>query len=60
MDTDILGGLEAGMTCCLVLSGETSRDMIPRYPYQPDYVFDSIADIDPSAIISRRDQIAAR
>jgi NagD protein len=60
MDTDILGGLEAGMTCCLVLSGETTRDMIPLYPYQPDYVFDSIADIDPSAIISRRDQIAAR
>ncbi len=58
MDTDILGGLEAGMTCCLVLSGETSREMIQKFPYQPDYIFESVADIDPRTIVSKREQIS--
>ncbi len=58
MDTDILGGLEAGMTCCLVLSGVTSMKMVPRFPYQPDYVFESVADIDPRAILSRRERVS--
>ena len=53
MDTDIVGGLEAGMTCCLVLSGVTTVEIMNRYPYQPDYVFNSIADIDPDSIVSR-------
>lgn len=57
MDTDILGGLEAGMTCCLVLSGVTTLKSLPRYPYQPDYVFDSVADIDPKTILSRRERV---
>ncbi len=56
MDTDIVGGLEAGMTCCLVLSGVTSRESMARFPYQPDYVFDSVADIDPDTILSRWDR----
>lgn len=55
MDTDIVGGLEAGMTCCLVLSGVTSVEIMNRYPYQPDYVFNSVADIDPDSIVSRWD-----
>ena len=55
MDTDIVGGLEAGMTCCLVLSGVTTLEIMNKYPYQPDYIFDSIADIDPDNIISRWD-----
>jgi len=54
MDTDIVGGLEAGMTCCLVLSGVTSRRMLAKFPYQPDYIFDSIGEIDPEKILSRR------
>lgn len=53
MDTDIVGGLEAGMTCCLVLSGVTTLEIMNKYPYQPDYIFNSIADIDPDNIISR-------
>ncbi len=57
MDTDILGGLEAGMTCCLVLSGVTNLKMLQRFPYRPDYVFDSIADIDPRTILSRRERV---
>lgn len=55
MDTDIVGGLEAGMTCCLVLSGVTNLELMNKYPYQPDYIFNSIADIDPDSIISRWD-----
>jgi NagD protein len=56
METDIVGGMEAGMTCCLVLTGVTSREAISRYPYQPDYIFNSIAEIDPDRIRSRWDR----
>ncbi|KGE71739.1 HAD-IIA family hydrolase [Spirochaeta lutea] len=47
MDTDIVGGMEAGMRTCLVLSGVTRREDISAYPYRPDYIMDSVADIDP-------------
>lgn len=47
MDTDILGGLGAGMKTCLVLSGVTTIDMIKTFPYKPNYIFNSVADIDP-------------
>ncbi len=57
MDTDILGGLEAGMTCCLVLSGVTSRTMVERFPYQPDYIFNDVSEIDPRKILSRRERV---
>jgi len=56
MDTDIVGGLEAGMTCCLVMSGVTSPEVLKRSPYQPDYIFQSIADIDPDTILSKWDR----
>ncbi|MBN1500908.1 MAG: HAD family hydrolase [Spirochaetes bacterium] len=46
MDTDIVGGMEAGMKTCLVLSGVTSTDMIREFPYTPDYVFDNVGQID--------------
>jgi len=57
MDTDIVGGLEAGMTCCLVLSGVTSRKMVNRFPYQPDYIFNNVGEIDPVTILSRRERL---
>ncbi|HNQ98310.1 MAG: HAD family hydrolase [Spirochaetales bacterium] len=47
MDTDIVGGLEAGMKTCLVLSGVSTRESIRDFPYRPDYIFDSVADINP-------------
>lgn len=50
MDTDIIGGLEAGMTTCLVLSGVARRDEINSFPYKPDYIFDSVAEIDPAEL----------
>ncbi len=54
MDTDILGGLESGMTSCLVLSGVTDRSMLTNYSYLPDYIFETIKDIDPDSILSCR------
>ena len=54
MDTDIMGGLESGMTACLVLSGVTTMKIMKRFPYQPDYVFNHLGDIDPETILSRR------
>jgi len=57
MDTDIVGGLESGMTACLVLSGVTDREIMNRFPYQPDYVFQHLGEIDPDAIVSRRNRV---
>ncbi len=57
MDTDIVGGLESGMTTCLVLSGVTDKETMKRFPYQPDYVFNNLGEINPKAILSRRDRV---
>lgn len=57
MDTDIIGGIESGMTTCLVLSGVTSLEMAKRFPYQPDYIYPDIGAIDPASILSRRELI---
>lgn len=47
MDTDIVAGMEAGLLTLLVLSGVTSRDEIDVFPYRPDLVLDSVADLVP-------------
>ncbi len=47
MDTDIIGGLEAGMQTCLVLSGVSSKESLSEFPYKPDYIYESIAEINP-------------
>lgn len=46
MDTDILGGMEAGMKTALVLSGVSSRESIDQFPYKPNYVFNNVGEID--------------
>jgi NagD protein len=46
MDTDIVGGLEAGMRTVLVLSGVSDAGTVEEFPYRPNYVFDSVGDID--------------
>ncbi|QKJ68052.1 HAD family hydrolase [Deefgea piscis] len=46
MDTDIVGGLEAGMKTALVLSGVTKLDMLNEFPYRPDYVFNDVGEIE--------------
>lgn len=50
MDTDILSGVSTGMDTILVLTGVTTPAMIDKFPYQPRYVFDLLADIVPSEL----------
>jgi NagD protein len=45
MDTDILAGMEAGLTTYLVLTGSTDQDEITTFAYRPGEVVDSIADL---------------
>jgi NagD protein len=45
MDTDIVAGLEAGMRTVLVLSGITQAEEVERFPYRPNRVVSSIADL---------------
>ena len=46
MDTDMVAGIQSGLGTNLVLSGVTSRDMIESFPYQPQQVFASVAEIE--------------
>jgi NagD protein len=50
MDTDIVGGLEAGMHTALVLSGVSSAATVEQFPYRPSFVFDSVGTIDWEAL----------
>jgi NagD protein len=45
MDTDILSGIEAEIDAVLVLSGVTSREDLPRFPYSPCCVLHGVGDI---------------
>ncbi|MBO9575504.1 MAG: HAD family hydrolase [Sphingobium sp.] len=45
MDTDVIAGIEAGLETILVLSGSTKEEQIPRFPYRPSRVLNSIADV---------------
>ena len=47
MATDILGGVQLNYRTILVLSGCTRREDLARYPYHPDKIVESIADLDP-------------
>jgi len=53
MDTDIVAGIEAGLHTVLVLTGISDRAEIERYPFRPDEVLNSVADLlDPEPIES--------
>jgi NagD protein len=45
MDTDVVAGLEAGMRTVLVLSGIMRAEAVERYPYRPNRIVGSIADL---------------
>lgn len=45
MDTDIISGLESGMSTVLVLSGISTRDSIRHYAYRPSMVLEGVGDI---------------
>jgi NagD protein len=49
MDTDIVAGIEAGLHTVLVLTGISDRAEIERYPFRPDEVLESVADLLDSA-----------
>ncbi|MCC3144577.1 HAD-IIA family hydrolase [Halanaerobium sp. Z-7514] len=43
--TDIQMAIDADITSILVLSGETDREMLAEAPQDPDFVFESVAEI---------------
>ncbi len=45
MDTDMVAGIESGLATILVLTGVTTREMVDRFPYRPERVANSIADL---------------
>lgn len=45
MDTDIIAGIETGLDTVLVLSGVTTRESYPLYPYRPRLVLNGLCDI---------------
>jgi NagD protein len=45
MDTDVVAGIEAGLETILVLTGSTRADEIDRYPFRPNRVLPSIAEV---------------
>ena len=46
MDTDMIAGIQTGLGTCLVLTGVTSRDMLDRFPYRPQQIYGSVAEIE--------------
>ncbi len=46
MDTDIIGGVQAGLETILVLTGVTREEDVRRFPYQPTRILPSVADIE--------------
>lgn len=45
MDTDIVAGIEAGLDTYLVLTGSTRKEEVNGYPFRPNHVVDSVADL---------------
>ena len=45
MDTDIISGLESGMSTVLVLSGVSTMDTLKTYAYRPTVVLDGVGEI---------------
>ena len=52
MDTDIIGGIEAGMETVLVLSGVTRADDVKRFSYKPGSIIESVATLELSVDVS--------
>ena len=45
MDTDVISGMESGMSTVLVLSGCSTRDTLKMYAYRPTMVLNGVGDI---------------
>ena len=45
MDTDVISGMESGMSTVLVLSGVSTAETVKTYAYRPTIVLDGVVDI---------------
>lgn len=45
MDTDIISGLESGMSTVLVLSGISTMETLKTFAYRPTVICDGVGDI---------------
>ncbi len=45
MDTDVISGMESGMSTVLVLSGVSTRETLKTFAYRPNMVLDGVGDI---------------
>ena len=45
MDTDIVAGIEAGLHTVLVMTGISDQREIERYPFRPDEILGSVAEL---------------
>ncbi len=45
MDTDIISGMECGMSTVLVLSGVSARETVNTFAYRPTMILDGVGDI---------------
>jgi ribonucleotide monophosphatase NagD (HAD superfamily) len=45
LETDMVMGKKAGMATALVLTGVTTRETLQKSNIQPDFVWESVADI---------------
>ena len=45
MDTDVISGLESGMSTVLVLSGVSKMDTLSTYAYRPSLILNGVGDI---------------
>ena len=45
MDTDVISGMESGMSTVLVLSGVSTRETLDTYAYRPSIVLNGVGDI---------------
>lgn len=45
MDTDVVSGMESGMSTVLVLSGISTRETLKQFGYRPSVILDGVGDI---------------
>ena len=45
MDTDVISGMESGMSTVLVLSGVSTMDTLKTFAYRPTVVLNGVGDI---------------
>ena len=55
MDTDVISGMESGMSTVLVLSGCSTKDTLKTYAYLPTMVLNGVGDI--ASIAQAKDKI---